>query len=70
MAARGTFSVTQPDKIDMTLTITMSVKEWKVVKAQLNPSASDGQWCLNDSINQILDKANTEFHFYEQVEAQ
>lgn len=67
MAARGTFSLTNSDNVDMTLRITMSVKEWKVIKKQLSPSNSNGEWYLDAAINDMIDKADKEFHFYEQV---
>lgn len=67
MAARGTFHLAAPDGVDMTLTITMSVKEWKIVKGRLRPSESNGEWYLEDTISKLLDKANGEFRFYEEV---
>lgn len=68
MAARGTFTITKPEGVEMTLTITMSVKEWKLVKQQLRPSNSDAEWYLDDSIRQMIEKAGQEFRFYENVE--
>lgn len=65
MAARGTFKLTEPDKINMTLTMTMSVAEWRVVQARLKPHESNGEWYFDDSISQMLEQANKHFHFYE-----
>lgn len=67
MAARGNFSLTNPDTVNMTLTITMSVKEWKAIKERLRPSTTDADWQLDDSIRSMIEKANAEFHFYENV---
>lgn len=67
MAARGTFSPANPGKIEMTLVVTMSINEWRIIRERLRPQASGADWNLDDSIRQMIDKANTEFHFYEQV---
>lgn len=66
MAARGTFKLSNPLKVEMTLTITMSMEEWTAIKAKLNRS-NDAEWALDDSIGQMLDKANQHFNFYEEV---
>lgn len=68
MAARGTFALANPTNVEMTLTVTMSAREWIVIKSHLHPSTSIGEWTLDDSIHQMIEKANQEFHFYEQVE--
>jgi len=67
MAARGTFQITHPSKIDMTLTITMSVAEWMIVKQKLAASDSNGEWYLDAAIADMIEKANKEFHFYDEV---
>lgn len=67
MASHGTFALTNADRVEMTLTITMSMKEWKIVKEHLRPAQNDGDWYLDNTISQMLDKANKEFHFYEEV---
>lgn len=64
MAARGTFGLRDPDSAEMTLTITMSVKEWKIVQQRLNKSSSDAEWYLDDTIGQMIDKAGKHFSFY------
>ncbi len=68
MAARGDFRITNPTKIDMTLTITMSVEEWKMIKDRLRPSTTDADWHLDDVIGKLIDKAAKEFNFYEEVQ--
>jgi hypothetical protein len=68
MAASGGFKITEPENIKMTLTITMSVKEWRGVRAELSPMKDAGQWQLSDQIAQLVDKANKEFRFYEETE--
>lgn len=67
MAARGTFQLANPSNVEMTMTITMSVKEWKVVKDRLRPGETDAEWYLDDTIGKLIDKSNQEFRFYENV---
>lgn len=67
MAAKGTFELTTPGKVNMTLTITMSLDEWKEIKSRLRPTSGDGAWYLDDTISQMLDQANKQFHFYEEL---
>lgn len=66
MAARGTFKLSNPLKVEMTLTITMSMEEWASIKKKLNRS-NDAEWALDDSIDQMLDQANKHFSFYGEV---
>lgn len=68
MAAHGAFRITDPDKVNMTLTITMSVKEWKVIRQRLQPETTDGEWYLNDTIIKLIDKADQAFSFYDEVQ--
>lgn len=68
MAARGTFSIVRPDKIDMALTIVMSIAEWKIIESRLRPTESNGEWYLDEAIRNMMDKAKKEFNFYEDVE--
>jgi hypothetical protein len=69
MAARGNFKLADPLGVDMTLTITMSVTEWKIVKSRMTPAASDGEWYLDAAIADMIENANKYFHFYATVEA-
>lgn len=68
MAARGSFALANPSSVDVTLTITMSAKEWKIVRERLRPSDSNGEWYLDAAIYDLLEKANKEFRFYEDVD--
>lgn len=70
MAARGTFKLANPQGVELTMTITMSAKEWLTLKERLRPAASDAEWYLDDTIKQMVEKAAKEFHFYETVSPQ
>jgi hypothetical protein len=65
MAARGEFRISNPGGVDMTLTICMSVNEWKTIKSRLKANNTQAEWCLDDAINLMIEKAEKEFHFYE-----
>lgn len=68
MAARGLFHLTDPDKIDLTMTLTMSLKEWKIIKGRLRPDTTDADWHLDDTIRRMVGKAELQFPIYENVE--
>jgi len=65
MAARGTFEIAHPDGVEMTLTITMSVGEWKIIKERLKAGQTNGEWTLDSTIRSMIDRANKEFNFYQ-----
>lgn len=60
MAARGDFCFTNINGVEMSLTITMKVAEWRNLKTALQGKSFDGSWYLNDLLNQLLDKADKE----------
>lgn len=64
MAAKGSFQLSDPENVDMTLTITMSLREWKAIKDQIS-NRTTAEWHLNNAISGMIEKANKEFNFYE-----
>lgn len=57
---RTDFKVTNPDEIEMELTICMSLKDWKELKEQL--SKAWPSWDLGKQIRDMICQANC--HFY------
>lgn len=61
---RGSFKLSDPDKITSTLTLTMTLKEWKELRTQLTAAWPAGE--LSRVIGALV--AASEKHFYEDAE--
>lgn len=64
MAMKGSFQAVNPDSIEFSMTITMSLGEWKAIKKMINATTSN-QWLFISRINSMVEKAEREFSFYE-----
>ena len=53
------YEATKPESIEFTLSITMTMGEWKKLKNQLADAYP--AWELANTINQVIDKAENEF---------
>lgn len=64
MSVRGLFRLTDPERAEATLTLTMDVGEWKTLRTQLK----DGypSWRVGSMIGALIDHASQTFA--EQVE--
>lgn len=65
MAARAEFKIPNFEKCDVTMTITMSVAEWRLVYRKLNADNSNGEWYFKNGITKMLEQFEQTFHFYE-----
>lgn len=67
MAIISNFSVRNPDKIEMTMSVTMTIKEWvdlaSHIKEENDYWATSNAFCR--SVKQLVDKASAEFQAYE-----
>lgn len=61
------FTPSNPDKIEMTLSLTMSLYEWKQLKAQM--SNEWPSWEIGGKIRSMIDQASTSFYPQEPVNA-
>jgi hypothetical protein len=52
---RGTFKIEKPEDIDLTLTVTMSLREWRVLKDQM--TSDHPSWKLRGLIGDAVRKA-------------
>ncbi len=65
MAAKAEFRIPNFEKVDVTMTITMSVAEWREVRARLYANEGNGQWYFKDGIARMIDQLDISFRFYE-----
>ncbi len=56
----STFKIEKPDAVDMTLTVTMSLADWKRLKSQLE-SSQFPSWKMAQSIDQMIRKGSEQF---------
>jgi len=68
MAVKGDFKFSNPDAIEVTLVLTMSVREWKIIKSRLKPQEDNAEWDIDLLIERVLEKADREFHIYQNIE--
>lgn len=59
MSVRGVFSLTDPDEADATLTLVMSVREWKQLAQQL--SNDYPSWRVGIAISRLVGHAGQSF---------
>jgi len=57
---RGTFVVNNPDAVEVTLRLTMPVKQWKELNAQLVHAWPS--WDLSRLINDLTRQVETQLH--------
>lgn len=55
---RATMQLTEPEKADATITITMSLREWRAVMRQL-PASEWPAWRVGEVIAKLLGQAQT-----------
>ena len=65
MAVKTMFGFDDPDSAVCTMRITMTLKEWKIVRAALDANTADPIYYLKRAINQVVEKAEREFLSYE-----
>lgn len=58
--------LTTPDKVDATVMITMTLKEWKEVRDALKGQQHSGPWQIHRVVSECIDKMET--HFYPRTE--
>lgn len=56
---KGTMRILDVDKIEATLTLTMPLKQWKELNAQL--SSAHSSWKLSNLIDALIQKATSMF---------
>jgi len=56
---KAKFKITNPDKAECTLQITMTLGAWKILKDQLD--SKNPSWELQKVIIELVDKAREEF---------
>lgn len=59
MSMKQRMRATEPDTIDLTLEVTMSLREWRQFQKQLNGSYPS--WRFSEAIGEMVDKANQHF---------
>lgn len=68
MSIRAAFDIHEPNKINMRLTIVMSVEEWGQVRSALKGADEQEHWHpanqLVRSIDDLTAKANKDFSFW------
>lgn len=64
MSVRAIIRPANPDKIEMTLTITMPLADWKDLRTQM--SSAYPSWAFSSAISRLVNHA--EEHFREDVE--
>jgi hypothetical protein len=57
---KSTFKIERPDDIEVTLTTTMTLREWKQVKQDLAGNTY-AQRCFADSIRDVIARAEQQF---------
>lgn len=65
MAARADFKIPNFEKCDATMTITMSVGEWRGVLKRLNGDEGNGQWYFKNGIVKMIEQFDQSFRIYE-----
>lgn len=58
----STFKVCDPDNVQMTLTVTMSIGDWKRLTQQL-PGGNYPSWKLNDAIRDFVARSERVLFF-------
>jgi len=57
---KGTFQIELPDKIDATLTVTMTLAEWKQLRAQV--AGNWPGWKFSEMITDLIRHAEKQFY--------
>jgi hypothetical protein len=60
MSAKGTMKFVSIENIEMSMTITMRVKEWRALRKALMEESFDGSYHLKQLLSDLLNKAETE----------
>jgi hypothetical protein len=64
---KASFKAAQPDEIEMTLTLTMPLKEWREFAATIKQDYPG--WKIKGIIQDLIDAANRHFHAIPESEA-
>jgi len=57
---KGSYSLTVPDDVKATLTLEMTIKEWREFREQL--SKNHPAWEVGSKIRELIERANKEFY--------
>lgn len=64
---KASFKAEQPDNIEMTLTLTMTLREWRDLSAAIKQDYPG--WKIKGIIHDLIDAATRHFHQTEESEA-
>lgn len=70
---KSAFNILDPKKIEMRMTTVMTIEDWIVVRDTLSTNPDDHPYwhpanVFKRSVNELIDKANESFHFYDSQE--
>ncbi len=54
--------ITEPDKTDATIMLTMSLRDWKQVRDALQSNSASGPWHVNRVISELVTKMEERFY--------
>jgi hypothetical protein len=61
MSIHGEVALTRPDDMEATLTMTMTIKEWRSITAAVGTQGTPN-WYMTALIRKIIDRAETSFN--------
>lgn len=67
MSIRTEFGFADPDSVACTLQVTMTLKEWKALRAVLDANMNDTIYYFKASISNVVEQAEKRFWKYESV---